>query len=172
MPPAEGTPIWFELNGTDPDAAQAFYEAVAGWRVAPSPMPEHGGYRIAEADGVPVAGIRRSMPEAPGLPGWAIHLATRDVDAVAARAVDPIRNERGWVTNSVSAAPVTALSRITEVLRIIREPFRLHWRPTMGRNQWECRLSGTRCRARAGSDSPRERRQPGRWIPWSRRVLP
>lgn len=88
MPPAEGTPIWFELNGTDPDAAQAFYEAVAGWRVAPSPMPEHGGYRIAEADGVPVAGIRRSMPEAPGLPGWAIYLATRDVDAVAARAVE------------------------------------------------------------------------------------
>ena len=38
MPPAEGTPIWFELNGTDPDAAQAFYEAVAGWRVAPSAL--------------------------------------------------------------------------------------------------------------------------------------
>ncbi|MGT2479169.1 VOC family protein (plasmid) [Methylobacterium oryzae CBMB20] len=88
MPPVEGTPIWFELDAADPDAAQSFYEAVADWRVAPSPMPEHGGYRIAEADGAPVAGIRRSMPEAPGLPGWTVYLATRDVDALASRAVD------------------------------------------------------------------------------------
>lgn len=84
----EGKPIWFELNAIDQDAAQAFYEAVAGWCVAPSPMPEHGGYRIAEADGSPVAGIRQSMPEAPGLPGWAVYLATQDVDATAARVVD------------------------------------------------------------------------------------
>ena len=51
MPISEGTPVWFELNAGDPDAAQAFYEAVAGWHVAPSPMPEHGGYRIGAADG-------------------------------------------------------------------------------------------------------------------------
>ena len=88
MPAVEGTPIWFELNATDPDAVQAFYEAVAGWRVAPSPMPEHGGYRIAEADGRPVAGIRQTMPEAPGFPGWAVYLASRDVDATATRVVE------------------------------------------------------------------------------------
>lgn len=88
MPPAEGTPIWFELNAADQDAAQIFYEAVAGWQVAPSPMPEYGGYRIAEADGIPVAGIRRSTSEAAGHPGWAIYLATADVDATVARAVD------------------------------------------------------------------------------------
>ncbi|MCJ2022445.1 VOC family protein [Methylobacterium sp. E-065] len=88
MPPAEGTPIWFELNASDQDAAHAFYEAVAGWQVLPSPMPEHGGYRIAHADGTPVAGIRPSMPEAPGLPGWAVYLATRDVDALASRVVE------------------------------------------------------------------------------------
>lgn len=88
MPVAEGTPVWFELNAGDPDAAQAFYEAVAGWRITPSPMPEHGGYRIGAADGRPVAGIRRTMPEAPGLPGWAVYLATRDVDAAAARVVE------------------------------------------------------------------------------------
>ncbi|MFH6784773.1 MULTISPECIES: VOC family protein [Methylobacterium] len=87
MPIVEGTPIWFELNATDQDAAQAFYEAVAGWHVAPSPMPEHGGYRIAEADGTPVAGIRGSTPGAPGLTGWAVYLATGDVDAVASRVV-------------------------------------------------------------------------------------
>ena len=88
MPPAEGTPIWFELSATDQNAAQAFYEAVAGWHVAPSPMPEHGGYRIAEADGTPVAGIRQSMPATPDFPGWAVYLATRDVDALAARVTD------------------------------------------------------------------------------------
>ncbi|MBE7248227.1 MAG: VOC family protein, partial [Actinomycetospora chiangmaiensis] len=88
MPPVEGTPIWFELNATDQSAAQTFYAAVAGWDVAPSPMPEHGGYRVAEADGTPVAGIRQSTPEAPGFPGWAVYLATRDVDALAARVVD------------------------------------------------------------------------------------
>ena len=88
MPAAEGTPIWFELNATDADAGHAFYEAVAGWRVAPSPMPEHGGYRIAEADGRPVAGIRQTMPEALGFPGWAVYLATRDVDATATRVVE------------------------------------------------------------------------------------
>jgi len=35
------------------------------------------------------------------------------VSEVAARALDPISMERGWVTNSVSAAPVAALRRIT-----------------------------------------------------------
>ena len=88
MATVDGTPIWFELNATDPAAAQAFYEGVADWRVAPSSMPEHGGYRIAEADGRPVAGIRQTMPEAPGLPGWAVYLATLDVDATAAQVVD------------------------------------------------------------------------------------
>jgi uncharacterized protein len=88
MPMPEGFPIWFELNAADQDAAQAFYEAVAGWRVAPSPRPEHGGYRIAEATGTPVAGIRRPLPEAPGHPGWAVYLGTRDVDAAAARVAD------------------------------------------------------------------------------------
>ena len=88
MPHVEGTPIWFELNATDPDEAQAFYEEVADWRVASSSMPEHGGYRIAEADGRAIAGIRRAVPEAPGFPGWAVYLATRDVDATAARVVD------------------------------------------------------------------------------------
>ena len=88
MPTAEGKPIWFELSAVDQDAAQAFYEAVVGWRIAPSPIPEHGGYLIAEADGTPVAGIRRSMPEASGPSGWVVYLATQDVDALVSRAED------------------------------------------------------------------------------------
>lgn len=88
MSSAEGTPAWFELSVADPDAALAFYEAVADWRVAPSPIPGQGEDRIAEADGTPVAGIRRAMPGAPGLSGWTVHFATRDVDAMIARVVD------------------------------------------------------------------------------------
>ena len=91
MPVVEGTPIWFELNATDADTAHAFYEAVADWRVTPFPMPEHGGHRIAEADGRPVAGIRRrcrkrlasragpsisrSRTSTPPPPGWWISAA-------------------------------------------------------------------------------------------------
>ena len=84
----DGTPAWFELTVADPDAAQAFYEAVADWRIATSPMPGQGGDRIAAVDGTPVAGIRPAMPGAPGLPGWAVHFATRDLDAMTARVVD------------------------------------------------------------------------------------
>jgi hypothetical protein len=82
----DGTPIWFELTTPDQDAAQDFYEAVAGWRIAPSPMPEHGGYRIAGAgDGEAVGGIMAPPPGTAGMPGWTLYFAANDVDAVAAR---------------------------------------------------------------------------------------
>src|SRR5258708_31550158 len=87
---------------------------------------------------------------------------------VAARALEPISTARGWVTKSVNAAPVAALKRITEVLRIIREPFRLHLRPTMGLDRLECRPYGTRHRARAGSRWQRGLRRPWTSSPWSR----
>lgn len=86
MPLPEGFPVWFELTAPDPDAAQAFYEAVMGWRIAPSPHPEHGGYRVAEGGGTPIAGIRRPMAQGTDRPGWAVYLATQDVEAAVARA--------------------------------------------------------------------------------------
>ena len=79
---------------------------------------------------------------------------------------------RGWVTKSVKAAPVAALRRITEVLRIIREPFRLLLRPTMGLDRWECRPYGTRYKARVGSRWWRGSMRPGMSFPWSRPALP
>lgn len=82
----EGMPIWFELTTPDRDKAQDFYEAVAGWRIAPSPMPEHGGYRIADAaDGESVAGLMTPPPGMSGMPGWLLYLAADDVDAMAAQ---------------------------------------------------------------------------------------
>jgi len=88
MPMPEGFPVWFELNAPDPEVARTFYEAVMGWRIAPSPMPEHGGYRIAETEGKPVAGIRRPMAQESGPLGWAVYLATGDVDAACARVAE------------------------------------------------------------------------------------
>lgn len=79
-----GAPIWFELVSPDPDRAQPFYEAVAGWKVSVSPMPEHGGYRLAgpsENDGV--AGLMQAQA---GMPtGWTIYFAAEDVNAMAER---------------------------------------------------------------------------------------
>lgn len=84
-----GMPIWFELNAPDAAAAADFYAAVAGWRVAPSPMVEHGGYRIAStADGTGIAGIMTPPPDAPAARGWSTYFAVDDVDTYATRIVD------------------------------------------------------------------------------------
>ena len=87
-----GTPIWFELTTASQDRAHGFYEAVAGWAIAPSPMDDHGEYRIAVAgEGRGVAGL---MPAEGGMPpGWTIYFAAVDVDAMA----DKVRRLGGQV---------------------------------------------------------------------------
>ena len=85
MSNGEGTPVWFELTTPDQDASQSFYEHVAGWTVAASPMAEHGGYRVASApDGAQVAGLM-TPPPGVSMHGWALYFGTADVDAAAAR---------------------------------------------------------------------------------------
>lgn len=89
MSDPQGTPVWFELNTPDADAARDFYAAVAGWTIAPSPMAEHGGYLIASTPaGEGVGGIMTPPPEAPAFPGWAIYFGVDDVDAVAGQVAD------------------------------------------------------------------------------------
>lgn len=81
-----GTPIWFELTVKDLEKAQDFYAATVGWTIAPTPMAEHGGYRIANAtDNLGVAGIMKPPPGMDGVPGWVIHFAADDVDVMAAK---------------------------------------------------------------------------------------
>lgn len=78
----DGTPVWFELLTPDPDPAQDFYGALLGWTVAPSPAPEHGGYRVAAApDGEMVAGLMTGQTGMPA--GWLVYFGTADVDAAA-----------------------------------------------------------------------------------------
>ena len=66
------------------------------------------------------------------------------MSAAAALAVAPTKIMRGWTASSVIAAPAAAPRRMSEVLRIIREPFRLRQLPTMGLDRREPRPFETR----------------------------
>ncbi len=78
----------------------------------------------------------------------------------------------GWVASSVTAAPATAPSRISEVLRIIiREPFHLRQLPTMGLDRRESRLFETQRRAPVGWNQSRGSRRYGSRFPSPQRVL-
>lgn len=82
----EGTPIWYELMTTDPDAAQKFYGSVMGWRFETMPGDSAGAYRIASAKGATVAGIMRTPDHAKGMPDiWFTYIGVQDVDASAKR---------------------------------------------------------------------------------------
>jgi predicted enzyme related to lactoylglutathione lyase len=82
----DGEPCWAELITADPTAAQNFYAALFGWTYMET-GPELGNYTVCLLGGKPVAGL---TPPPPGEPGagsaWRIHLASSDVDALAALA--------------------------------------------------------------------------------------
>lgn len=80
-----GTPIWYELMTSDPDAAQAFYTKVIGWTVAGFPGAPEGAtnYRVFSApDGQGVAGLMKP-PEGTPPPRWFGYIGVDDVDAAA-----------------------------------------------------------------------------------------
>jgi uncharacterized protein len=80
----EGTPIWYELMTTDPDAAQQFYGSVMGWTFETMPGGLGRDYRIASANGVTVAGIMQTPDHAKGMPDtWYTYVGVMDVDASA-----------------------------------------------------------------------------------------
>ena len=76
-----GTPSWADLAAPDVDAASEFYADVLGWSVVDQGQ-EYGGYRIAQADGIPAAGI--GPQQQPGPPAWTLYFASDDADATAA----------------------------------------------------------------------------------------
>ncbi|MFK3890331.1 VOC family protein [Sphingomonas sp. NPDC079357] len=81
-----GTPIWYEYHAVDADRAQAFYERLFGWQVAPSGDVAGMDYRIVStADGEGVAGLMpRPHPDARS--GWLFYVGVEDVDAAIATA--------------------------------------------------------------------------------------
>jgi predicted enzyme related to lactoylglutathione lyase len=77
----QGTPIWVDLQSTDPVAASAFYAGLFGWDIPPG-SPEMGGYALATLNGVPVTSIGPQPPMMDGAPStWMSYLAVDDVDA-------------------------------------------------------------------------------------------
>ena len=75
-----GRPCWVDMGVHDTDSAAAFYSGLFGWEVS-DPMPDGGGYRMAELRGRPVAGLGPQMN--PGPPMWSTYISVDDADAVA-----------------------------------------------------------------------------------------
>ena len=85
-----GTPIWYELQSADPDAAARFYGDVVGWTVGPRPDGDMD-YRMIDTGDGQVGGLARFTPgvtPAGMAPGWTFYLGVDDVDATAATLVE------------------------------------------------------------------------------------
>jgi predicted enzyme related to lactoylglutathione lyase len=88
MPSPNGRFVWYELITTDPNAAEAFYRGVVGWRAQDSGLPGQS-YTILSVGETPTAGLMAVPPEARGMrPGWIGYVGVDDVDAFAARVKD------------------------------------------------------------------------------------
>ena len=79
------------------------------------------------------------------------------MSAAAALALEPKPNRHAAAGSPATSGPrpTAAPRRTREVLRIIREPFRLRLLPTTGWDRWEFRPCGTRRRAPVGSELDR-----------------
>jgi len=84
-----GTPIWYELITSDPDAAQAFYTQVIGWSAGAfggAAVDGPDDYRIlSAADGQGIGGLMRTPAGAPPEPRWSGYICVDDVDAAVGK---------------------------------------------------------------------------------------
>lgn len=79
-----GAPCWVSLTSRDLEATQDFYTAVLGWRWRGAKLGEH--FRIALANGVPVAGIAAVAAMWQMAVAWTPYFAVPDADVAVARA--------------------------------------------------------------------------------------
>lgn len=82
---------WLDISAKDLEAQSAFYTALLGWVGYDVPLGEGQIYRMFYRDDHRVAGMSQLAPDlvAAGVPSaWNTYLATDDVDATVARAVD------------------------------------------------------------------------------------
>ncbi|GAA3564824.1 VOC family protein [Microlunatus spumicola] len=86
-PFAPGTPCWVDLFTSDPERSGAFYAAVLGWELTDL-GEELGGYTLARSGGEVVAGLMRNSGDSGSPDTWSTYLATDDVEATVARAVE------------------------------------------------------------------------------------
>ncbi|MFI6335510.1 VOC family protein [Streptomyces sp. NPDC050535] len=86
-----GAPCWVSLTTRDLRAAQRFYQAVLGWEWQKSTLDDQ--YRIAVADGVPVAGVSAVTSLWQTAVAWIPYFAVSGADETVARS-----HERGGTT--------------------------------------------------------------------------
>ncbi|MEZ4475283.1 MAG: VOC family protein [bacterium] len=84
-----GSFVWYDLGTTDVEAAQTFYEAVAGWKL----VPHNDQYMMFAGPRGPLGGAMLLSDEAKAMgapPHWLAYIGTPDVDATIAqiRAMD------------------------------------------------------------------------------------
>ncbi|AYG78974.1 Putative glyoxylase CFP32 [Streptomyces hundungensis] len=89
--PVFGAPCWVSLMARDLRATQDFYGAVLGWTFRSGALGEQ--FRIALADGVPIAGIGALAPALQVAVAWTPYFAVEDADVTASR----IRERGGTV---------------------------------------------------------------------------
>lgn len=92
-----GAPCWVSLTSRDVPATEKFYSAVLGWKWRTAKLGDH--FRIALADGVPVAGIAGVAVLWQMAVAWTPYFAVSDADAAASRA-----RERG---GTVAVGPLS-----------------------------------------------------------------
>lgn len=84
---AIGTPIWVDLQSSDPDAAQRFYGSLFGWDA--ETVPDAGGYAFFRKAGKMVAGVGPIMGDPSQQPSaWSIYVGTTDAAAIAQKVRD------------------------------------------------------------------------------------
>ena len=82
-----GTPTWIDLGIPDLDRAMDFYGALFGWTFDVGPE-EYGRYTTCLLDGRRAAALAPNPDPAATEFWWNVYLATDDVDATIARAVE------------------------------------------------------------------------------------
>ncbi|MFC3574670.1 VOC family protein [Streptomyces yaanensis] len=86
-----GAPCWVSLTTRDVEAAEEFYRAVFGWKWRTNSLGDR--FRVALADGVPVAGIAGVASMWQMAVAWTPYFAVASADEAAARC-----RERGGTT--------------------------------------------------------------------------
>lgn len=76
--------VWFEINGRDGEALQAFYRELFGWKIdADNPM-KYGMVEAEKGRGIP-GGVGEKPEAGPG-PGVTFYVSTTSIDASLADA--------------------------------------------------------------------------------------
>ncbi len=78
-----GAPIWVSLTSHDLAATQKFYTAVLGWEWRTIKLGDL--FRVAEVDGVPVAGVAALAGQWHMAVSWTAYFAVESADATASR---------------------------------------------------------------------------------------